>query len=193
MAKDLETVPVESRASLRAWLCEHHGQSESVWIVRYKKSDARRHVSYDDLVEEALCFGWVDSRPRALDAARSMNLLSPRKPGSAWSKVNKARVDRLLAAGLVAPSGLARIEAARRDGSWTFLDDVDDGVVPEDLAVALKRYPEASSNFDAFPRSSKKIILEWIKTARRAETRRARVEEAATKAQQNIRANHYRT
>ena len=192
MFTKLEEIEVTSRAQLRAWLAAHADQTESVWIIRYKKAAGDRYVPYDDLVEEALCFGWVDSRPRALDAHRSMNLLSPRKPGSAWSKVNKARVQKLIKGGLMQQQGLEKIEEAKKDGSWTFLDDVDAGVVPDDLIDALKCYANAFANFDAFPPSSKKIILEWIKNAKRPETRQKRINETAEKADNNVRANHYR-
>ena len=192
MFTKLEEIEVTSRAQLRAWLAAHADQTESVWSIRYKKAAGDRYVPYDDLVEEALCFGWVDSRPRALDAHRSMNLLSPRKPGSAWSKVNKARVQKLIKGGLMQQQGLEKIEEAKKDGSWTFLDDVDAGVVPDDLIDALKCYANAFANFDAFPPSSKKIILEWIKNAKRPETRQKRINETAEKADNNVRANHYR-
>lgn len=192
MSAKLEEFEVTSRAQLRAWLAAHADQTESVWIIRYKKAAGDCYVPYDDLVEEALCFGWVDSRPRALDAYRSMNLLSPRKQGSAWSKVNKARVEKLIEGGLMEQRGLEKIEQAKKDGSWTFLDDVDNGIAPDDLIDALKGYPNALANFEAFPLSFKKIILEWIKNAKRPETRQKRIKETAEKAEDNVRANHYR-
>lgn len=160
-------------------------------MVSYKKH-TNHYLPYDDLVDECLCFGWVDSLPRALDEARSMNYIAPRKNRSSWSKVNKERVARLSRAGLMTDAGLAKVERAKADGSWDFLNDVEEGVVPDDLADALGDYPEARSHFDAFPRFSKRIILEWIKSARKPETRARRIAETAQKAQDNIRANHYR-
>lgn len=192
MNKDnFERVEVTSRADLRAWLLANHEQRQSVWLVTWRKAEPVRHLGYDAIVEEVLCFGWVDSLPRALDAERTMLLLSPRKPGSAWSAVNKARVARLEAAGLVHPAGQAKIEAARRDGSWSFLDDVDRLEIPDDLQVSLAAYPLARSHFDAFPPSTRRGILEWIKQARRPETRARRVNETARLAQDNIRANQF--
>lgn len=191
MRKEFERVDIENRNSLRAWLALNHGQTESVWLVIWKKGD-HRYVTYNDIVEEALCFGWVDSLPRALDETRSMLLLSPRKLGSAWSKANKDRVERLIAAGLMMPSGLAKIEAAKANGLWDKLEKVDALEMPDDLAAVLAAYPSAQQNFDAFPPSVRRSILEWIIQAKRPETRQARILETAEKAESNIRANQWR-
>lgn len=183
---------VESRADLRAWLTAHYTQSESVWLVTYKKVAGDRYLPYDAIVEEALAFGWVDSLPRELDEMRSMRLLSPRKPGSAWSKVNKARVGRLIAEDIMNDAGLGVVEAAKADGSWNRLDAVEALNVPPDLKAALTKHPPAAENFDAFPRSSKRLILEWILNAKGGDTRTKRIDETARKAAINERANHYR-
>ncbi len=192
MAADFAMVEVASRAALRAWLIAHYSQAESVWLITPKRAAGDAYLPYDAIVEEALCFGWVDSRPRALDVQRSMRLLSPRKPGAPWSRANRARVERLRAAGLMHPAGLAKVEAAQADGSWAFLEDVQDGVAPQDLAQALDARPGARAHFEAFPPSSQRIILEWIKTAKRPQTRARRIQETAEKAQRNERANHFR-
>lgn len=189
---DLPRIEVTSRSQLRAWFEAHHATSGSVWLVTWKKQDPERHLPYDAIVEEALCFGWVDSLPRKLDAERSMLLLSRRKPGSAWSAANKARIARLIAAGKMAPAGLAAVESAKADGSWSFLDDVERLEVPPDLADALTRHPEAAEHFAAFPRSVRRGILEWIKQAKRLETRSRRIEETAREAARNRRANQFR-
>lgn len=188
---DLPRIEFTSRAQLRAWLEAHHASSGSVWLVIWKKQDLERHLPYDAIVEEALCFGWVDSLPRKLDAERSMLLLSRRKPGSAWSAANKARIARLTEARHMAPAGLAAVEAAKADGSWSFLDDVERLEVPPDLTDALAQHPEAANHFAAFPRSVRRGILEWIKQAKRPETRSVRVAETATLAQANKRANQF--
>lgn len=189
---DLPRVEVTSRAQLRAWLEAHHATSGSVWLVTWKKQNPDRHLPYDAIVEEALCFGWVDSLPRKLDAERSMLLLSRRKPGSAWSAANKARIARLIEAGKMAPAGLAAVEAAKADGSWSFLDDVERLEVPLDLADALAQHPGAAEHFAAFPRSVRRGILEWIKQAKRPETRTKRIAETAREAARNRRANQFR-
>lgn len=188
---ELPRVEVESRAGWRRWLSANHAREGGVWLVTYKKAaDPRRYLSYDDIVDEALCFGWIDSLPRSLDAERSMRLVAPRKAKSGWSAVNKARVERLVAARKMAPAGLRAIERAKADGSWGKLDAVEALVVPRDLAAALGA--RARAYFDAFPRSSKRIILEWIAGARTPETRAKRVEETARLAAENRRANHWR-
>ena len=192
MNKQFEEIEVKSREQLREWLSGNFHRITSVWIVRYKKNRPEWHVSYDDLVDEAMCFGWVDSRPRALDAERSMNLLSPRKRGSGWSLVNKARVERLIAHRLMMPPGMSVIETAKSDGSWIKLDDVDAGIAPADLIFALSKNLQARVNFDSFPPSSKKIILEWISAAKGPETRARRIAETIEKAAKGERANHWR-
>ena len=192
MDKDrFERVEVASREELRAWLQANHAKPDSIWLVTWRKADPVRHLPYDAIVEEALCFGWVDSLPRKLDAQRTMLLLSPRKPGSAWSGVNKARVARLEQDGLLHPAGRAKIEAARRDSSWSFLDDVERLEVPPDMAEAFASDPVARNHFDAFPPSTRRGILEWIKQARQPATRARRIAETVRLAHDDIRANQF--
>jgi uncharacterized protein YdeI (YjbR/CyaY-like superfamily) len=185
-----EQVEVRSRDALRQWLSENHQRSGSIWLITWKKH-TDHHVSWDEVVEEALCFGWIDSQPRKLDQDRSMIRLSPRKPGSGWSGVNKARIEKLLAAGLMASPGLARIESAKRDGSWTALDGASDLTIPDDLATAFSAQPDAATNFAAFPPSARRSILEWIGQAKRAGTRATRVNETARLARLGQRANQW--
>jgi uncharacterized protein YdeI (YjbR/CyaY-like superfamily) len=181
-----------SRPEWRAWLEQHHATLPGVWFVYYKTGTGKSRVSYDDAVEEALCFGWIDSVQRSLDTERTMLKFSPRKPKSRWSKINKGRVGRLVRLGLMTPAGLAKIEAAKRDGSWAAFDTVERLTMPPDLKTALAANPAAARNFDAFPRSSKKIILGWIASAKRPETRAKRVDETVRQAAKNLKANHYR-
>ncbi len=184
---------VTSRAQWRAWLKLHHAREGGLWLVTWKKTAGGSHLSYAEVVEEALCFGWVDSKPRSLDAKRSMLWLAPRKKGSAWSKPNKERVARLIAAGLMHAAGLAKVAAAKKDGSWTKLDAVEALVVPPDLAAALAAHGRASEHFAAFPRSVKRGILEWIVQAKKPETRLARITETATLAAKKVRAHQWRS
>lgn len=184
----LERVEVASLAEWRAWLAAHHGQRESIWLVRWKKGRGP-HLAYGDVVDEALCWGWIDSLPRKLDDDRSMLLLSPRKKGSAWSAVNKAKVARLMAAGRMQVAGLAKIAAAKADGSWDRLNAVDALKIPDDLAQVLAGAGSAADNFAAFSPSSRRGILEWIQQARRPETRARRVAETARLAALGLRAN----
>lgn len=193
MARALDTferVQIESAAQWRAWLEANHRQSASVWVVSFKKHCGARSVSYEAIVDEALAFGWIDSLPRKLDADRTMLLLAPRRPGSAWSRVNKERVARLERAGRMHPAGRAVVDRAKGDGTWTFLDDVENLIQPEDLTRAFTRHPGSAERFAAFPRSSQRGILEWIKQAKRPATRAARIEETARLAALNVRANH---
>lgn len=186
------SVHPKTRAEWRAWLAEHHQREEGVWLVTYKKATGKPRIDYDEAVEEALCFGWVDSKPAKLDDERSMLYFAPRKPGTGWSQPNKHRVEKLIAAGLMMPAGLARVEAAKRDGSWLRLDAVEALEIPQDLEQALAAYPNARRHFDAFPRSVKRGILEWILNARKPETRAKRIAETAQLAEQNLRANQWR-
>ena len=181
-----------SRAEWRRWLEENHARPDGVWLITYKKETGQPRVEYDEAVEEGLCFGWVDSKSNKLDEQRSLLWFAPRKPRTGWSRPNKERVERMLAAGLMAPAGLAKVEAAKADGSWNLLDAVEALEIPPDLAEALASYPSAAANFDAFPRSARRGILEWIVNARKPETRAQRVAETARLAEDNVRANQWR-
>jgi uncharacterized protein YdeI (YjbR/CyaY-like superfamily) len=181
-----------TRAAWREWLMAHHTRVEGIWLVSYKKATGQPRVEYEESVEEALCFGWIDSKVNKLDAERSMLWFAPRKPGTGWSGPNKARVERLLAAGLMHPAGRAKVEQARSDGTWNALDGVEALQVPADLAQALANLPNAAARFEAFPRSVKRGILEWILVAKKAETRARRIQETARMASQNLRANQWR-
>lgn len=186
------SVQPADRAEWRAWLEENHTRPEGVWLVSYKLAAGKPRLEYEDAVEEALCFGWVDSKGNKLDDERTMLWMAPRKPGSDWSRPNKERVEKLIRSGQMAPAGLAKVEAARQDGSWNALDAVEALEIPPDLAAALDANQPARQNFEAFPRSVKRGILEWISSAKRPETRAKRVEETATLAAKNIRANQWR-
>lgn len=187
---DALQVHLPDRAAWRAWLMEHATSSAGIWLV-YDKGPGRR-LLYDDIVEEALAFGWIDSLPRSLDDTRAMLYVAPRKPRSSWSRVNKDRVERLIAAGAMTPAGLAVVEAARASGTWTALDRVEDGVEPADLAAALDAVPVARREWDAFPHSSRRAILEWLEAAKRPETRARRMATVVAEAAEGRRANQWR-
>jgi len=178
-------------ADWRAWLDAHHYRSEGVWLVVHRKTSGRQVFTLDDAIEEALCFGWIDSRPARLDAERTMLWFAPRRPGTGWSKLNKDRVERLIAAGRMTEAGRRKVDAARGDGSWSKLDGVEALEIPSDLRQAFRRHPGARERFSAFPRSVRRGILEWILQARRPETRAKRVEETARLASRNERANQW--
>ncbi len=190
--KGREILEVPDREAWRAWLAENHDTSPGVWLVFGRKNSNLMLPSYEEAVLEALAYGWIDSTGNRLDEKRTLLRFSPRKPGSVWAASNKARVERLIAEGRMAPAGLAKIEAAKRDGSWELLDDVDALVVAEDLAAALDANPEARRNFDAFSASIKKQVLYRVYSAKRAETRAKRIEEAVRLAAENDWAMNWR-
>ena len=186
------SVHPKTRAQWGRWLARNHARAEGVWLITYKMATGKPRVDYNDAVEEALRFGWIDSKPRALDGERSMLWFAPRKPRTNWSKANRERVERLVAGGRMAAPGLAKVQAAQRDGSWDALVGVESLEVPPDLRRALAKQAEAARNFDAFPPSVKRGILEWIHNARQPATRTKRIEETARLAAKNIRANQWR-
>jgi uncharacterized protein YdeI (YjbR/CyaY-like superfamily) len=178
-----------TRDEWRAWLAQNHTRTSGVWLISYKKATGKPSVTYEQGVEEALCFGWIDSKGNRLDEERTMLWFAPRKPRTGWSRPNKERIERLVAAQLMAPAGLGKVNAAKQDGSWNALDAVENLEIPPDLAAAFEAYDSAQANFEAFPRSAKRAILVWIASAKTAATRAKRIAETARLAQDNQRAN----
>jgi uncharacterized protein YdeI (YjbR/CyaY-like superfamily) len=184
---DAPLVAAEDRDAWRAWLEANHATASGAWLVSWRKGHGTR-VPYEAAVEEALCFGWIDGQAGNIDERRSRQYYAPRKPSSGWAATNKARVERLIGAGRMAPAGLAAIERAKANGSWSLLDDVENLVIPDDLARSLADHPPAAANFDAFPKSARQMMLAWITLAKRPETRAKRVLEIAKGAARNERA-----
>lgn len=183
---DREVVRPPSRAAWRRWLTTHHDDSPGVWVEYPKVHSGLRGPTYDDLVEEALCFGWIDSvvRKTGVDGLKCMHV-SPRQPGSIWAKTNKERLRRLESAGALTPAGLAVIECAKADGSWTLLDDVEGHVIADDLAGALAEYPAAREQMLAWPKGILDRCLYWCYSAKRPATRAERVRALAAAASRN--------
>jgi uncharacterized protein YdeI (YjbR/CyaY-like superfamily) len=167
------------RAEWRAWLAENHQTSPGVWLVTWKKQAARPTVAYEEAVEEALCFGWIDGVFGRVDEERSKQWFAPRRPKSTWARTNKERVARLEIAGLMTETGRRAIEIAQANGSWNSLDAIDALVVPDDLAAALTARPGARERFDASSASVRRSALAWVYQAKRPQTRAARVEQVA--------------
>jgi len=190
--EDAPQILVEGRPQWRAWLEANHDRAAGVWLVTWRAGSGHPVFDYDAAVEEAVCFGWVDSRAGRVDDSRTKLYFAPRKPRSAWSPTNKARVERLLAAGAMAPAGLATVARAKANGTWDRPDPVERLDVPADLHAALAANPPAAGNFEAFPRSTRRAIVEWIAAARRPATRTARLARTATLAARNERANEWR-
>jgi uncharacterized protein YdeI (YjbR/CyaY-like superfamily) len=182
---DVTQIHPTSRAVWRAWLTANHDSAQGVRLVLGTKASGSQPLSLDDAVEEAICFGWIDSKLIPLDDHRSSLLFTPRRRGGKWSQANKDRAESLLARGLMTDAGLSAVTAAQQDGSWSALDDVDELRIPEDLARALADNPEAHRNFDRFTASAQKATLWWVKSAKRSETRAQRIAESVRLAADN--------
>lgn len=181
----------KTRKAWRAWLSKNHQKEKAVWLIIYHKKSSTPSVYYDEAVEEALCFGWIDSKPNKRDEESFYLFFAQRKPKSNWSALNRERVERLTQQGLIQPAGQKMIDLAKQTGTWEALKPVSAMQIPDDLQQRLDKNKKAQEYFNAFPPSAKKGILEWILNAKRPETRQKRIEETVTLAAQNIRANQY--
>ena len=168
---ELPRVRPKSRKAWRDWLEKNHAASTGVWLVYAKKHSRLPSLTYNDAVEEALCFGWIDSKINPIDDAFYMQIFTPRKPKSAWSALNKTRVERLLAAGLMTSAGLAVVRAAKNSGTWDAMKHVEELIFPPDLKKAIKANPEASRNWVSYSASRRKGVLYRLAGAKRPETR----------------------
>lgn len=175
----------KDRATWRRWLADNHDSETAVWLV-YDKGAART-LSWADIVQEALCFGWIDSRPGKVSDTQSKLYISKRKPKSVWSKINKGYVDELQVKGLLMPAGLAAIERAKLNGSWDALNNSDNLTIPPELAEAFTRDEQARINFDGFSESSRRNTLQWIYDAKTDETRMKRIEKIVQSAKDGVR------
>ncbi len=184
---DAPLVEAADRASWRAWLEANHATSGGAWLVTRRPRSGRPGLDYETAIEEALCFGWVDGTAGRVDDERSKLYFAPRKPRSGWAATNKARVERLIADGRMAPAGVAAIERAKANGSWELLDSVERLEVPADLAAALEAHSAAFANFTGWPPSVRKQALASLVLARRPETRSERVRKIAEAASRNER------
>ena len=180
-----------SRNAWRAWLVDCHASSEGTWVVQYKKATRMPTVAPDELVEEAIAFGWIDSKPRKIDADRFAVWCSPRRAGSNWSKLSRERAERMIETGRMTPAGQAAIDRAKADETWGALEPVEALEIPDDLAEALAARPPAAAEFDKFPPSVKRGILEWVTGAKTDKTRSKRVHETAFLAEVGKRANQW--
>ncbi|WP_460796149.1 YdeI/OmpD-associated family protein [Microbacterium sp. GXF0217] len=171
---DGERLRAADAVTWRSWLEDNHTRAAGVWLLSVRGGGAEG-VGYEDAVRQALCFGWIDGPVRTFDDTTVGQWFSPRRPSSGWAATNKARLAELEAADLIAPAGLRVIEIAKANGSWTMLDGPEAGVEPDEFAAALDAAPSARKNWDAFPKSVKKLGLTLIATAKRPETRAARI------------------
>lgn len=187
MHKGFEALVFQSAEEFRNWLEQHAGSHPPIWLVFYRNAS----FSVSQAIDEALCFGWIDSKPNKRDTESYYLFFSPRNPKSRWSAVNKEKVRRLLAEGRIATPGLRMIELAQSTGTWDALNAVNALEIPNDLDLALNEKPPARQHFEAFPPSVKRGILEWILSAKTTATRQKRIQETAQLAQFNLRANQY--
>jgi uncharacterized protein YdeI (YjbR/CyaY-like superfamily) len=187
-----ERVQPKTVAEWSDWLATNHTRDRGVWLLSWRKHVSKPSVDYEDAVMEALRYGWVDSRTGVIDEERSGLWFSPRRPGSAWARTNKSRIERLERDGRLEPSGKKLVDAARADGSWNRLDDVDKLVVPKDLTTAFRSHPGSADQWAQFPPGVRRSILEWIVLAKKPETRAGRIDETARLAARGERANQGR-
>jgi uncharacterized protein YdeI (YjbR/CyaY-like superfamily) len=188
----INTYHAKTRKEWRKWLEKNSQTEKSVWLIIYKRERDIPSIYYPEAVDEALCFGWIDSKPNKRDESSYYQFFAKRNPKSNWSKVNKEKVTKLIEQGLMQSAGFEMIEIAKKNGTWTALDDIENITVPDDLQAQFSKNKIAFANWVKFPRSSKRGILEWILNAKKDDTRQKRIEETVRLATDNIKANHYR-
>jgi len=191
--KELETFYPKNRNEWREWLQDNHDKKQSVWLIYFKKKSNIPTVSYSDAVDEALCFGWIDSKSKPVDEEKFMQFFSKRKANSVWSKVNKEKIVRLTKEGLMTKAGFEIVETAKQNGCWTILDDAEALIIPADLEEEFQRRQNAKEYFLSLSRSDKRNILQWLTLAKRKETRQKRITEIAELAAQNLKPKQFRT
>jgi uncharacterized protein YdeI (YjbR/CyaY-like superfamily) len=173
----MNTFYPENRQQWREWLDKNHSTESSVWLIYYKKSSGKLSITYSDAVDEALCFGWIDSKVKSIDTEKYMQFFCVRKPNSVWSKVNKEKVANLIEKKLMTQTGFEVIAIAKTNGSWNILDEVEALIIPNDLLIALSSNLEAKEYFLNLSRTDKRNLLQWIVLAKKEETRQKRIRE----------------
>lgn len=182
----------KNRKAWRNWLQKNHAVASHVWLILYRKETGKPSITYNEVVEEALCFGWIDSKPNKRDEESYFLFIAPRKAKSPWSALNKKRIVKLQEQNMIAETGLQKIEAAKKDGSWTLLDKIEALEMPVVLKKAFAKSKKAFKNFEQFPPGVKKQIYQWIGSAKTEPTLVKRVTETVTLAEKNIRANQWK-
>ncbi|WP_213083874.1 YdeI/OmpD-associated family protein [Chryseobacterium lactis] len=187
-----QTIYINASVEWRGWLEENHQTEQSVWVICNTRKSNLPTVNWSDLVDEALCFGWIDSTRKTIDEGSFMQLFSRRKSNSTWSKINKEKVQRLIDSQLMKQAGFASIETAKQNGSWNILDSVEDLTIPEDLEDAFRDYEGSKVYFESLSKSVKKMLLQWIVLAKRPETRKKRIDEIVQEAAEKRRPKQFR-
>lgn len=187
--KNKQAVSAADNQEWRNWLSKNHAKADGVWLIMFKKDTGIPSIDWSRAVDEALCFGWIDSVANTRDAESFYQYFSPRKPKSKWSAINKAKVAELIKLNKMTPAGMALVHLAQQTGTWDALNEVEAGTIPDDLRKALNKNAKAKKHWAAFPKSARRAILEWISNAKRDETRSKRIAETVRLAEKNIRAN----
>ncbi len=182
----MEEIFCKEISDLHNWLKVNYKREKGIWLVFLKGKD--RTMSWEDIVKELLCFGWIDSKAGSVDSTKSKIWISPRKPSSGWSAINKIHIENLIKEGRMQKAGLEVVEQAKKSGAWNILDSVERLEVPTDLEKKLKSYPNAYKNFTNFPKSTIRATLQWILTAKTPNTRASRILKTAELAEENMRA-----
>lgn len=188
---EIEIFYPTTKKEWRNWLKKNHQTAQSVWLVYYKKKSNMPSISWSEAVDEALCFGWIDSKAKPFDEEKYLQFFGKRKPKSVWSKINKEKVDRLIEQGLMTKAGLKTVEIAKQNGSWTILDEVEELIIPKDLEKEFKKYKGSMDFFHSLSKSTKKSILHWLVMAKRVETRQKRIEEIGVLASQKLKPKQF--
>ena len=188
----IETYCPKSPAEWRNWLEQNHQSQQSIWLVYYKVSTNIPSISWSEAVDQALCFGWIDSTKKTIDDTRYMQYFSKRKAKSIWSKINKDKVEKLIQNDLMEQAGYTSINTAKENGSWIILDDVEKLIIPKDLQKELNKSKNSMEFFQSQSKSIKKGMLYWVLSAKRIETRNKRISDIVQSAAEGIRPNHFR-
>ncbi len=190
--KDVEDYCPSDKQDWRKWLELNHNKKKAVWLIFYKKKSPNYNLSWSEAVDEALCFGWIDSTKKTIDTEKYIQYFSRRKAKSNWSKINKDKVKVLIDQELMKEEGYKSIEIAKENGSWKFLDEVEALLVPEDLKKEFANYKGSMEYFESLSNSAKKILLYWVISAKRKETRQKRILEIAENASKNLKPKQFR-
>ena len=189
--KTTDSICPKDKQEWREWLINNHESEGSIWLIIHKKSSKTPTINWSDAVDEALCFGWIDSTKRSIDGEKYTQYYSKRKTKSNWSKVNKDKIEQLTEQGLMFPAGLESIEIAKQNGSWTILDDVENLIIPEELEKEFIKYPKAKAYYLTLSNSIKKSVLYWVMSAKRPPIRAKRVKEIVECACEGRKPKHF--
>jgi uncharacterized protein YdeI (YjbR/CyaY-like superfamily) len=189
---EIESFEPANQKDWRKWLKLNHTKEKAIWLIIWKKDSSRPNLTWGEAVDEALCFGWIDSVKRPIDSERYTQYFSPRKPKSNWSKINKEKIAKLIQNNLMTKAGFDSIETAKQNGSWIILDKVEALVIPKDLEVELENFKGSMEYFTSLSKSDKKILLHWVLSAKRPETKQKRILEIAENACKNSKPKQFR-